>query len=681
MRDSEKRAKRQPDRAAGGNSSRLMQVGLNPELSAWQRRELNQLLISLPAQKTLPESLSVAMRGICEAMGWTVAFARWEIGSDSGSEWYAFDPAQQNAEALRSALERGPVADWNEDGKEAAVRLEPLIALSETRAREAARDAGLAGYALLPILAAGKPVAMLELLSPTAPPRMGGLTRPTEIRDGLEVLAGVLGLLATRERMQAAVGKAAALARHNMAELATARASQPESGEPAERAEPAESGQPILYDERTGLPVRPILFDRIRQAIRRRQRSPRDLFAILVAQVEGLDRVRERDGDQAAEDLMVAAGRRLAGHTRPADTTAIDGLGRFVIIVEGIRSLEESLVVADRVQKEIRRPFPTGRDDIRLDVRIGAVLAGPAYDDPEALLADAGTAALRAGGSGERIQVFDRALEDNHQQRERLRNDLALALERREFHLEYQPIVSLQDGRITGLETFMRWRHPELGLVPPDQFIPVAAETTLIHDLGFWVVEQVCDQINTWRSHLSHLDLPVGVNVLGRQIFYDGFLGQVREILERHGIQGRQLRFDIAEGELMRDADKSATVLDRLQGMGIDVAIDDFGTGYSSLSLLHDLPVRALKIDRSFVSHRREKLRKWGVARTIVELAKILDVEVIAEGIETREQFLALRKAGCTQAQGYHFSGPVGAAKAEELIREGYPLDLEAPQR
>ena len=406
-----------------------------------------------------------------------------------------------------------------------------------------------------------------------------------------------------------------------------------------------------------------------------------DLFAVLVAEVEGLDRVRDMDGDQAAEDLMVAAGRRLAGHTRPADTTAIDGPGRFVIIVEGIRSLEESLVVADRVQKEIRRPFPTARDDIRLDVRIGAVLAGPAYDDPEALLADAATAALRAGGAGERIQVFDRALEDNHQQRERLRNDLSQALERREFHLEYQPIVSLQDGRITGLETFMRWRHAELGLVPPDQFIPVAAETSLIHDLGFWVVEQVCDQINQWRSHLSHLDLPVGVNVLGRQIFYDGFLGRVREILERHGIQGRQLRFDIAEEELMRDADKSATVLDRLQGMGIDVAIDDFGTGYSSLSLLHDLPVRALKIDRSFVSHRREKLRKWGVARTIVELAKILDVEVIAEGIETREQFLALRRAGCTQAQGYHFSGPVSAAKAEALIREGYPLDLEAPQR
>ncbi len=670
MRDIEERAKTNSDRAAEGDSSRLMPVGLNPELSAWQLREFNQLLIDLSSRKALPEALRLITHGICEAMGWSAAFARWDTGAESGSEWHSGDPGLEDTQALQSALERGPVAGWSDDGKEPSVRLEPLIALPETRAREAARDAGLAGYALLPILAAGKPIAMLELLATTAPPRTGGLTRPTGVRDGLEVLAGMLGLVATRERMQNAVGKAAAHARLNMAELAEVRA------------ELEQSGGSALYDERTGLPARQILFDRIRQAIRRRQRSPRDQFAVLVAEVEGLDRVEGRGGDQAVEEVMVAAARRLAGHTRPADTTATDGPSRFVIITEGIRTIEEALGVADRVQKELRRPFPTARSDIRLDVRIGLALGGPAYDEPEALLADAAAAAVRAANSRERIQVFDRAVEDNHRQRERMRSDLAAALEKREFHLEYQPIVSLQDGRITGLETFLRWRHPELGLVPPDQFIPVAAESPLIHDIGFWVLEQACDQINRWRSHLSQVELPpVGVNVLGRQIFHDGFLERVREILERQGIQGRQLRLDIGEAELMRDADKAATVLDRLQGMGIDVAIDDFGTGYSSLSLLHDLPVGALKIDRSFISHRREKLREWGVARTIVELAKILDVEVIAEGIETREQFLALRQAGCTQAQGYHFSGPVGAAKAEEMIRDGYPLDLEAPQR
>jgi len=664
----EQQAERESVPAEGSEGERLARLTLNPELSTWQRRELNQLLIDLPVKTTsLPEALRLAMTGICALMGWSVAFVRWDTGADAGSEWHSVD--EQDLATLKAALERGPVAGWHEEGKEPRVRLEPLIALPETRAREAARDAGLAGYALLPILAAGKPVAMLELLATTAPPRSGGLTRPTETRDGLEVLATTLSLIATRDRMQQAVGKAAAHARRTLAELAEAKT----------RAE--QSGPSALYDTRTGLPSRPILIDRIRQAIRRRQRSPRDQFAVVVANVGGLDKVLDRSGEQAVEDVMVAAARRLAGHTRPADTTAIDGPDRFVVIVEGIRAIDEALGIAERVEKELRRPFPGARSDIRLDARLGVVLGGPAYDDPESLLADASAAAVRSATSRERIQVFDRAMEDNHQQRERLRVELAKALERNEFHLEYQPIVSLQDGRITGLETFMRWRHPELGMVPPDQFIPAAAESPLIHDLGFWVLEQACEQINRWRGHLTQVDLPpVGVNLMGRQLFHEGFLDRVREILERHGIQGRQVRFDIGEADLMRDAERAATVLDRLQGMGIDVAIDDFGTGFSSLSLLHDLPVRALKIDRSFISHRREKLRKWGVARTIVELARILEVDVIAEGIETREQFLALRQAGCTQAQGFHFSGPVGAAKAEEMIRDGYPLDLEAPQ-
>ncbi|MGB5304409.1 MAG: diguanylate cyclase, partial [Gemmatimonadota bacterium] len=359
MPDSEQLANVGADRAAEGADSRLMPVGLNPELSTWQRRELNQLLLDLSSRETLPEALKAALPGICEAMGWSAAFARWDNGAEAGSEWYSADPSLDDTRALQAALERGPVAGWSDDGAAPTVRLEPLIALPETRAREAARNVGLAGYALLPILAAGKPIAMLELLATTAPPRMGGLTRPTEVRDGLEVLAATLGLLATTERMRGAVGKAATHARRNMAELAEVRA------------ELEQSGGSALYDERTGLPTRPILFDRIRQAIRRRQRSPRDQFAVVVAEVEGLDRITSRSGEQAVQEVMVAAARRLAGQTRPADTTAIDGPNRFVVITEGIRTIEEALGVADRVQKELRRPFPTERSDVRLDVRIG----------------------------------------------------------------------------------------------------------------------------------------------------------------------------------------------------------------------------------------------------------------------------------------------------------------------
>ena len=223
MRDSEDRAERELKPAAEEEPSRLIQVGLNPELSPWQRREMYQLLIELPSQTTaLQDSLRRAMEGVCDAMGWTAAFARWDNGSESGSAWHSVEHSSPDLESLKAALERGPVTGWSDEGEDPKIRLEPLIALSETRAREAARNAGFAGYALLPILAAGKPVAMLELFATTAPPRMGGLTRPTEVRDGLEVLATTLSLMATKERMQGAVRNAAAHTRRQMAMLAAA---------------------------------------------------------------------------------------------------------------------------------------------------------------------------------------------------------------------------------------------------------------------------------------------------------------------------------------------------------------------------------------------------------------------------------------------------------------------------
>jgi Amt family ammonium transporter len=569
------------------------------------------------------------------------------------------------------------------------VRVDPLIALPESRAREAARDAGMVGYASVPVRAEGRPVALLEFFCQVEPPSGGTGTQPSGIRAALELVAVELGLLASRARMREAVRVAAAHARRQATELDSLRSRDPaailESGAHAEREQDGAQASPVsvtLYDEHTGLPRREILLDRIRQAIRRRQRSPRDQFAVVVAELQGLDRVRDRGGDEAVADLRVAAGRRLAGRTRPADTTAHDGDRRFVLVVEGIASIAEAVEVAERAQKELQRPFPGTHSDVRIRASIGVVLGGPAYDDPEIVLADAAVAARRAAASRQRVQVFDRAVEEKNPLRERLRGDLAKAMEREQFFLEYQPIVSLRDGRISGLETFLRWRHPEHGLIPPADFIPVAADSRIIHDLGFWVLEEVCEQINAWRGHLGSVDVPpVEINVMARQIHADSFLSRVRELLEQHGVKGQMIRFDVSEADLMADAEKAARVLDRLHGMGIRVAIDDFGTGFSSLSLLHDLPVGALKIDRSFVSEPTGRTKEWGVAKTIVELARILELDVIAEGIETREQFITLRRAGCTLAQGYHFSGPVAPEVAEAMIRDGYPLDLEAPLR
>jgi EAL domain-containing protein (putative c-di-GMP-specific phosphodiesterase class I) len=368
----------------------------------------------------------------------------------------------------------------------------------------------------------------------------------------------------------------------------------------------------------------------------------------------------------------------LAGLLRPADTVARSG-DRLITVLEEIQVVEEAKEAADRILAALQRPFPLGSTEVKLDPAIGLVFGGPAYDTVDAILGDAEIALSRARESKLRVQFFDAVSDGSEERRRQIEGELAGALQRKDFFLEYQPIVCLEDGRITGLEAFIRWRHAEMGIVPPNVFIPVAVASPLIHQLGYWVIERTCQQIRLWQDNLApETPPPVAINVAGRQLFHKEFAGRVRDILERNGILGEQVRFDISETDLMKDPANAERVLGLIQEIGIKVAIDDFGTGYSSLSLLHTVPVHALKIDRTFVSRAQHELRRGGVARTIVMLANNLDVDVIAEGIETRQQFVHLRATGCSQAQGFYFSGPVGPLEAEGLIREGYPLNLEA---
>lgn len=644
-------------------------------LSFWQRRLLNRLAIELPDRsRDLNEAVGVVIREVTDVLNWSAAHGRWDMSGRAGTDWHvrAGEGANFNSLiSLQGALARGPVAEWHqENGKGPVCRVAPLRSLPKTKARDAARKAGFAGYAVLPVVAEGRPVALLEFFA-TVAPQENGAERPSEIGDAMELIGVQLGLIASRQRLRYAVRQAADHTRRLKGELDDSRRHLAEL-----------EGTIRLYDEQSGLPGRMILDDRIRQAVLRRHRNPRDQFLVTVVEIDGLDRVSSRGGDEAVSEVLVAAARRLTGHTRPSDTVAIDEPGRFVVVVEGIRSMAEAHLVADRLLKELVRPFPTKRSDIRLDARIGIVMGGPAYGEPQTMLTDAKAAARRAASSQVRVQVFDRSAEENHEQNERMRGDLARALDGRELFLEFQPIVLLQDGSINGLEALLRWRHPELGVLAPEQFLPVVADSALVHDIGFWVLDQACEQISRWRDQLMPQVPPlVTVNVLGRQAFHEGFVARVCEILEQHGVDGEQIRFDIREAELMRDAARAASLIDRLQGMGIGVAVDDFGTGFSSVPLLHDLQVCALKIDRSLVSHRREKQRKWSVARSIVEIAGILGIDAIAEGVESREQLLALKQAGCNQAQGFYFAEPVGGGQAEAMIRGGYPIELESTRK
>lgn len=450
-----------------------------------------------------------------------------------------------------------------------------------------------------------------------------------------------------------------------------------------DRRESGGDGDPaaVLFHPMTGLPTAPLLKDRLEQAIRRRSRQPDELFAVVVVDFGDPGGSGVGSDDRLTADLLHTMGRRLCVAVRPADTVAHSGDQEFTLILEGVQSLEAASAITERIHRDLELPVALGEDEVRVGTSMGIVLGRSSYEKPSALLRDARVAVRRARLRGASIQVFDFAAQQYAEKAIQLETDLRAALEKREFFLEYQPIVALDDGRLTGLEALLRWKSVERGLVPPDKFLPIAKDSSLIVDIGVWVIDTACQQLRTWQDRLAAGFLPpVAVNLAARQLFDAHFVEQVRDALERNAIPGKWLRFDISEADLMQDAKRAADILSRIQGLGIRIAIDDFGTGYSSLSQLHCFPANALKIDRAFVSRPREKQRKWGVARTIIELGRILGMDVVAEGIETREQFNYLRNLGCQQAQGFFFSGPVSPDGAEKLIQDGYPMDLTAPE-
>ncbi|MFQ5679088.1 MAG: putative bifunctional diguanylate cyclase/phosphodiesterase [Gemmatimonadota bacterium] len=440
------------------------------------------------------------------------------------------------------------------------------------------------------------------------------------------------------------------------------------------------ASQELLYHPVTGFPRAPLFADRLRHAVNRRSRRPEASVAVVAVELEGLEGTTRGLGSQAREELVLSVSRRLSGVLRPGDSVGHAADFPFAVLLEEVDGEGGALRVAERIHKALGRTFPLEEGDVRLVPHVGVALFHPGYEKPETLLLDAALALRRAHKRAVGVQLFDEDARAAAGAATELEGDLRAAFSRDEFFLEYQPIVSLDDGRITGLETLLRWRHPHKGLISPEHFLPVAEESGLIEEIGYWVLNRACRQMKEWDERLS-LDFPptLAVNISERQFYDPSLISTTTGILKGTGLEFSRLRFDVAEDIFMKDPARATQILTALKARGIRVAIDDFGSGYSSISLLHRFSVSSLKIDRWFISGETAKLREWDVAQTIIELAKILGLEVIAEGVESREQFHQLRSLGCQQAQGFFFSGAVLPGEAEALIREGYPMDLGAP--
>jgi len=448
------------------------------------------------------------------------------------------------------------------------------------------------------------------------------------------------------------------------------------------RARHDRTARDLMYHGLTGLPTAAMMGDRIEQAMRRRVRRPDRSFAVLAVSMDGLEQKADQLGQEATEELLLTLSRRLANAVRPGDTVAhLEDL-KFGLVLDDVKSIEDATRVTDRVVQALTPAIPLGSVSIELPPSIGLALSRTAYESPAEMIRDAVIALRRARREKIAVQVFDAATKAVSQGISELEGDLREAFEARELFLEYQPVVSLSDGRITGVEAFLRWNHKERGAIPPAEFIPVAEEAGLFQELGYWVLDRACRQMKDWIE-TYHLRFPpnIAINIAESQLFDESFVARTIETIEATGLPPKLVRLDVSEGSFMKDGPAAARILKAVTQRGLRIAVDDFGTGYSSLSYLHRYPIGALKIDRSFVSGAAGASNEWDVARTIIELAKILELEVIAEGIENREQFLQLRALGCQQAQGYFFSGPVAAPQAGKLIEGGYPLDLAASAR
>jgi diguanylate cyclase (GGDEF)-like protein/PAS domain S-box-containing protein len=436
-----------------------------------------------------------------------------------------------------------------------------------------------------------------------------------------------------------------------------------------------------VADALTGLPNRLLFIDRLVRLIEHTKRHKDYIFAVLFLDLDGFKMINDSLGHVIGDQLLVEVGSRLEKSLRVTDTvTRIDKLftlarlggDEFTILLDQVKDASDATLVADRLRDAMSAPFVLEGKKVFTSVSIGIALSNIGYDKPEDILRDADTAMYRAKSLGKaRYEVFDLEMRASVIARLQLETDLRDALVREEFLNFYQPIVSLDSGRITGFEALLRWQHPTRGMLQPSDFIAVAEETGLIRELGWWNLRKACQQISTWNaSRNGNPPLTMSVNLSVKQFLQPNLVAEVGKLLCEMGLPPNTLKLEITESTVMVDPSAAIEMLSQIKSLGVQLSIDDFGTGYSSLSYLHRFPLDTVKIDGSFTKEISHGGDSTEIVRTILPMANSLRLNVVAEGVETAEQLEILRKLRCEYGQGYYFSKPVAANEAETLLEK-----------
>ena len=429
-----------------------------------------------------------------------------------------------------------------------------------------------------------------------------------------------------------------------------------------------------FHDALTSLPNRALLMDHLKLALARSQRSEKSMFAVIYLDLDRFKVINDSLGHMIGDQLLIGIARRLENILRPGDTIARLGGDEFTILLEDIQDRNYVIQIAERIQSEISAPFSLSGRDVFTTVSIGIAISSKDYKQTEDVLRDADTAMYRAKALGKaRYEVFDKGMHDQATKLLQVETDLRRALERAEFFVFYQPIMSLGTGELRGFEALVRWRHPQRGFISPVEFIPVAEETGMIVQIGEYVLREACQQMQKWQVILpSDPPLFISVNLSVKQFSQPDLVERVAAILNETKLDAKHLKLEITESAVMENVEDATELLTQLRNLGLRISMDDFGTGYSSLSHLRRFPIDTLKIDRSFVTQMAEDDENAEIVRTIVGLAQNLGMDVVAEGVETPEQIETLKSLGCEYGQGYFFSKPLDFQRAEQYICETY---------